>query len=140
VLGAVIAIAVYVAVAMAVDRDRRAIATRVSILTAQAAAVDSHAAEIERLRSAPQPVQSRDDLRSVLEIEARASGVARMPVKIVARSADEAEVAVAAAPFADWLAWVAALQRQQVRVETCRIEALATPGLVNATATFVRAR
>jgi type II secretory pathway component PulM len=40
--------------------------------------------------------------------------------------------------FADWLAWLATLQSQQVRVEAARVEALATPGMVSVTATLTR--
>ena len=43
-------------------------------------------------------------------------------------------------PFADWLAWVATLQEQHIRLDSSRIEALSTPGLVGISATFVRAR
>jgi type II secretory pathway component PulM len=47
-------------------------------------------------------------------------------------------VTFGAVAFAAWLAWVERLQSQQVRVDACRIEALATPGLVSAAATLVR--
>jgi general secretion pathway protein M len=42
--------------------------------------------------------------------------------------------------FVDWLAWIAALQAQQVRLEAARVEALAAPGMVSASATLTRAR
>mgnify|MGYP003704723109 CR=1 FL=1 len=41
--------------------------------------------------------------------------------------------------FADWLTWVGGLQSQQIRLESSRIEALSTPGLVGITASFARA-
>jgi type II secretory pathway component PulM len=40
--------------------------------------------------------------------------------------------------FVDWLAWLATLQAQQVRVEAARVEALAAPGMVSVTATLTR--
>jgi general secretion pathway protein M len=50
-------------------------------------------------------------------------------------------VVFGAVPFADWLNLVVGLKSQQVRLDTCRIEALATsPGLVSVTATLVRAK
>ena len=61
-------------------------------------------------------------------------------VRIDAPDANQVKVDFGALPFADWLAWVASLQAQQVRLDTCRIEALSTPGLVSVTATLVRAK
>jgi type II secretory pathway component PulM len=49
-------------------------------------------------------------------------------------------VVFGSAPFADWLAWITSLQTQQIRLDSSRIEALSTPGLVGVTATFVRAK
>jgi type II secretory pathway component PulM len=60
--------------------------------------------------------------------------------RIDARDADHVEVAFGSVPFADWLAWVASLQAQRIRLDTSRIEALKTPGLVSVTATFARAK
>ena len=48
------------------------------------------------------------------------------------------QVSFGAVAFSDWLGWVGALQAQQLRVETCRVEAMTTPGLVNVTVTLVR--
>ena len=47
-------------------------------------------------------------------------------------------VAFGAVSFADWLAWLAALQAQQVRLEAARVEALAAPGMVSVTGTLTR--
>ncbi len=60
--------------------------------------------------------------------------------RIDALDADHVRIAFGAVSFADWLAWTAALQAQQVRVETARIEAMSAPGMVSATATLARAR
>jgi type II secretory pathway component PulM len=45
-----------------------------------------------------------------------------------------------AVAFADWLAWVASLQAEHTRLDTVRVEALSTPGMVGIAATFTRAR
>ena len=49
-------------------------------------------------------------------------------------------LAFGAVSFADWLGWVAALQAQQLRLESARVEALSAPGMVSVTATLGRAR
>jgi general secretion pathway protein M len=59
-------------------------------------------------------------------------------VRVDAPDADQVVVVFGAVAFADWLNWIDALKAQQVRLDTCRIEALSTPGLVGITATLVR--
>jgi type II secretory pathway component PulM len=59
-------------------------------------------------------------------------------MRIDARGAQEVGATLGSVPFAAWLAWVAALEQQQVRLETCRIEPMSAAGLVSVTATFVR--
>jgi len=49
-------------------------------------------------------------------------------------------VTLGAVSFAHWLDWIAALQSQNVRLESARVEALSAPGMVSATATLTRAR
>ena len=61
-------------------------------------------------------------------------------LRMDARDADQVQVVFGSVAFADWLTWVASLQGQNIRVDTGRIEALSTPGLVSVTATFVRAK
>ena len=59
-------------------------------------------------------------------------------LRIDARDADQVQVVFGSVPFADWLAWIATLQAQHIRLDTSRIEALTTPGLVSVTATLAR--
>ncbi|HEX2829451.1 MAG TPA: type II secretion system protein GspM [Burkholderiales bacterium] len=140
VLVAVAAILLYVVAFGAIDARRQKLGERVNALSAQAAALERHAAEIERLRGIARAAPAGGDLRAAIETEARARGVARSVTHLDNKSANEVEAALPSVAFGDWLAWVAALQRQNVRVATCRIEALSTPGVVNVTATFVRGR
>ena len=60
--------------------------------------------------------------------------------RIDAADANHVQVVFGSVAFADWLDSVAALQAQHIRLDTSRIEALSTPGLVSVTATFARAR
>jgi len=61
-------------------------------------------------------------------------------VRIDAPDANQVVVVFGAVAFADWLNWIAGLRSQHVRLDTCRIEALSTPGMVSVTATLVRAK
>jgi type II secretory pathway component PulM len=61
-------------------------------------------------------------------------------LRIDAQNADQVQVVFGSVAFADWLAWVATLQAQRIRLDTGRIEALSTPGLVSVTATLTRPR
>ena len=60
--------------------------------------------------------------------------------RIDAPDANQVQVVFGSVAFADWLAWIASLQTQHIRLDSSRIEALSTPGLVGVTATFVRAK
>lgn len=138
-LGVVVAVLLYVVAVGALDARRQKLDERVTALSAQAAALERDALEIERLRGAAR-APAGGDLRAAIETEARATGIARSVARLEDKAADTVEAALQSVAFGDWLAWVSALQRQNVRVETCRIEALPPPGLVNVAVTFVRGR
>jgi len=61
-------------------------------------------------------------------------------VRIDAPDANQVQVVFGAVAFAEWLAWVASLQAERIRLDTGRIETLSTPGMVGVTATFTRAK
>jgi type II secretory pathway component PulM len=137
-LAAVLGAALYLLVLHSADGGRTRLLKSVATLRAQAALLDQHAAEHERLRAAPAPAASSADLRTLIQTRADA---ARFPLtRIDAPDADHVQVTLGAVAFADWLAWIAALQAQHVRLETARVEALAGPGLVSVSASFARSR
>ncbi len=78
-------------------------------------------------------------MRTLIQAQAGSAGLASALVRIDAPDANRVQVVFGAVAFPDWLNWVATLNSQNIRVETCRIEALSKPGLVSVTATFVRA-
>jgi general secretion pathway protein M len=137
-LAAIVGVALYLSLLHSADRGRTQLLSSVATMRTKAALFEQHAAEHERLRATPAPAASGADLRTVIQNRADA---ARLPLtRIDARDADHVQVTLGAVAFADWLAWTAALQAQQVRLETARIEALAAPGLVSVSATFARSR
>ena len=137
-----VGVALYFALVYVLDRSRSEMRANLATLRGQAAVLERHAAEIERLRVVspvvPPPPRPRE-LRALVDAEARAAGFTPAQLRVDVRSADEIQVVLGSAPFAAWLAWVASLQAREVRLETCRIEPLSTPGLVSVTATFVNA-
>jgi len=132
--------AVYVWLVQSAWQARAQLQPAVATLRAQAARLDQQALEVGRLRAAPPATVSPTDLRTLVQARAGAAGLSRALVRIDAPDADQVLVVFGAVAFADWLTWIDGMKSQHVRLEACRIEALATPGLVSATATLVRAK
>lgn len=136
---AIIVIAVmYVSLLYSASRARPQLRANVLSLRADAARIEQHASEVERLRAVRPPVASSTDLRTLIQAQAGSAGLASGLVRIDAPEANRVQVVFGAVAFPDWLNWVVALNSQNIRLETCRIEALSKPGLVSVTATFVR--
>jgi general secretion pathway protein M len=140
ILTAVLGAALYLWLVQSAHRARGQLTTTVTTLRAQAARLEQLAAEYERLRATPPATASSTDLRALVQAQAGAAGLSRALQRIDAPDANQVQVVLGAVAFADWLNWVASLQSQRVRLDTCRIEALSTPGLVSVTATFTRAK
>ncbi len=123
----------------AVDRSRLELRmATVPALRERAGLLESQAAEYERLRAAPPATVSPTDLRVLVQTQAGAAGLSKALQSSEAADANQVKVVFGAIAFADWLSWLVNLEAQNVHVETCRIEALTTPGLVSVTATLVR--
>lgn len=139
-LGLMLGIALYVWLVQSAGRARVQLHASVMTLRAQAGRLDQQAIEVDRLRAAPAAAASPTDLRTLVQAQASAAGLTRALVRIDAPDADQVVVVFGAVAFADWLNWIAALKSQHVRLDTGRIEALSTPGMVSVTATLVRAK
>jgi general secretion pathway protein M len=139
-LAALLGAILYVWLVQSAGHARAQMQPAVTTLRAQAARLDQQALEVGRLRAAPPATVSPTDLRTLVETRTGAAGLTRTLVRIDAPNADRVIVVFGAVAFADWLNWIDGMQSQHVRLEACRIEALATPGLVSATATLVRAK
>ncbi len=140
VLAVVVAVALYLWLVQSAYRARAQLGASVSVLRTQAVRLNADAAEYERLRSIPAPPAPQTDLRTQVQAQAGSAGLARAIVRIDAPDANQVQVAFGSVPFAEWVAWIMSLQSQQIRLDSSRIEALSTPGLVGVTATFVRAK
>ena len=140
VLAAVVGAVLYLVLVQSAYRARAQLGSSVSVLRAQALRLDADANELTRARAAPAAPAPQTDLRTQMQAQAGAAGLARALLRIDARDADQVQVVFGSVAFADWLAWVATLQAQHIRLDTSRIEALTTPGLVSVTATLTRAK
>lgn len=140
ILAVVLGVALTVWLVQSAAQARVQLRASVTTLRAQAERVDRQALEIGRLRAAPAVTASVSDIRTLVQTQAGAAGLARALVRIDTPDADQAIVVFGAVAFADWLHWVAGLKSQHIRLANCRIEALATPGQVSVTATLVRAK
>ena len=124
------------------SRARAQLGRSVSQLRAAAIRLDASADEIARLRATqPTPLQpsaSQPDFRAQMQAQIDSAGLARSLLRIEPVDAGQVRVLFGAVPFADWLAWVESLQAQQIRLDSARIEAMSTSGLVSVTATYVR--
>lgn len=140
ILAALIAVVLYLWLIQSAQRARTQLNASLSVLRAQAIRLELDATELERVRAMQVPPTAQTDLRTLIQARADAAGLARALVRIDAPEANQVQVVFGSVAFAEWLAWVASLQAERVRLDTSRIEALSTPGLVGVTATFTRAR
>ena len=120
------------------DRARTRLEAGAATLRAQVRVLESQAAEVERLRALAPARASRTELRALVQSQAEAGGLARALVRVDVLDAGRVQVVFGAVRFSDWLAWVTAMQAQQARVESTRVEAMSAPGLVSVTTTLVR--
>jgi general secretion pathway protein M len=137
-LAAVVIAVLYLWLLYSAERARSRLGTTVTALRAQAARLEQHAAEYERLRAKAPATASNTDLRTLVQAQAGAAGLSRALHRVDSPDPGQVQVVLGAVAFVDWLDWIAALESQQVRLAACRIEALAAPGMVNVTATLVR--
>jgi general secretion pathway protein M len=138
-LAAIVVAMLYVTLVVSAGRIRPQLRASVLALRADAIRLEQHASEVERLRTVRAPAASQTDLRTLIQDLAGSAGLAEGLVRIEAQDVNRVQAVFGAVPFPDWLNWLVALNAQNIRLETCRIEALSKPGLVSVTATFVRA-
>ncbi len=118
---------------------RERLGANVATLRQQALVMERDGAEVVRLRQVKGPAGTVGDLAVEVRSVAQAAGVAAALVRIDALDANRVQVIFGSVAFADWLAWVAALEGRLVWLDSCRVEATPGSGMVGATAILVRA-
>jgi len=140
VLAAVAGAAMYAWLIESGSHARTQLGSSLSVLRTQAVRLERDAAELARVRAARVAPASKTDLRTQVQAQLATSGLVGALLRIDAVDANHVQVVFGSVAFADWLEWIAALQAQQIRLDTGRVEALSTPGLVGVTATLARAQ
>lgn len=138
VMAVVIGLSLYMWLWQSSNLARRQSAVAVKALRNQALRLERDAAEYARLRALPPATSSTTPLRDLVRAQSDAAGLSKALVRIDAPEANRIQVVFAAVPFEAWLTLVGTLQAQQIRVDSCRIEALSSPGMVGVTATLMR--
>ncbi len=123
-------------------QERSRLKLSVSTLKSQSASMEENTSEFGRLKAtvASKALPATKDIREAVQGAIDSAGLSASLIKMDAPDAGTVQISFSALSFADWLAFTRNLQAQQIRIETCRIEALATAGLVSITATLSRAR
>ncbi|GEM_PF-1068814 len=137
---AIIVILLYVWLLQSATQARTRLKTAVATLQAQTAQLEQQSLEYAKLRAAPLPTASSTDLRTLVQSQVDTAGLSQVLLKIDVQDSHRLQVTFGATPFAAWLDWTQALQSQQIRIESSRIEALSTAGLVSITATLARSQ
>lgn len=132
-----LAVAACLALVIAALQAREPLLSDVQALRATAATMDQQVRELERLRRLPAPAAPEQTLR----VRVQAALDAKLPPAAATRleSPDPGQVVVVfeTVAFAAWLRWTEDLATRQVRLASCRIDALPAPGQVSITATLV---
>ncbi len=123
---------------LSVAPARERLQGRVAVLRMQAGVMEQQALALERLRAMPRPPASRSDLGALVRAQIDVAGMSHGLTKLDMPDPNQVTVAFENLDFADWLAWVADMDAQQVRLAACRIDAQAMPGVVNVTASLQR--
>jgi len=137
-LAALLLLAAYAWLVIGVGKARSELSASLASLRIQAARLERDAGEIQSLRQRSVAKTAALDLRALAQAQAGAAGLTRALQRVDAPSSNQVQVVFAAVAFADWLVWLNGMQAQQLRLESCRLEALATPGLVSVTAGLSR--
>lgn len=125
------------ALAAAALQAREPLRRDVAALRADNARMQQQALELAQLRAMPPP-PAHGELLATVQSSIEATSLASGLAQVESPDTDHVVVVFKAVAFADWLRWVEALATRQVRLESCRIEALPASGRVGVTATFVR--
>ena len=114
------------------SQERLRLRARLPQLKLSATQMRANVDEVMRLKAnlnqAPQSAQS---LRTLLEQSAAAYKLRDNLSQINTEGDNRIRLSLGSVPFDDWIQWLAQLQTQyRMRLESCRVEGLAQPGIV----------
>ncbi len=138
VMAAFVATVLYVWLVQSAMQARTRLTAAVTTLQSQTLQMEQQSVEHAKLLAAPALPPADTDLRTLVQSQIDTAGLSQSLLKLDVQDTQRVRVTFGSAVFTDWLEWVQAMQTQRVRIETCRIEALSTTGLVSITAMLVR--
>lgn len=118
--------------------DRSRLLRQRPALLDQRHALQAHAVEIEQLRSRVTVSTGEMALADLLKRRLESGGYGGTAARIESQGVEGVVITFPSVAFPDWLRWVVGLREQRIRIASCRIEALPTPGMVVIKATFAR--
>jgi len=110
----------------------------VAALRADTLRMQQQSLELAQLRAATPPPADPRPLRAMVQSSLDGAALSSSLASLEAPDPEHVVVVFSAVAFADWLQWLEALAARQVRLESCRVEALPTGGMVGVTVTLVR--
>ena len=137
-LGMALGLMLYAWLVGTATQARERLLPSVAQLRVDAARQARQADEILRLRAAPKASSADADLRQIVRAAADAGGLGGALVSVERMGAREVKVVFAQLAFSAWLEWAEAMQAQQLRFASVRMESQAAPGQVSVTATLER--
>jgi type II secretory pathway component PulM len=135
-LGLVVVVACLALVIAALEA-REPLLRNVQALRAASATMDQQARELDRLRRLPAPATPTETLRTRVQAALDANLPSGTRTRLEAPDPGQVVVVFETVAFAAWLRWIEDLATRQVRLESCRIDALPAAGQVSITATLV---
>ena len=133
------AAALYVVLVGSALQSRDPLRRDVESLRAAVVRMDVQARELAQLRAAPPLAVATGELRARVQSSLDDARLSNAVAKLDTPDLDHVVVVFDAVAFSDWLRWLESLAARQVRLESCRIDALPASGTVSVTATLARA-
>lgn len=122
------------------QRDAAQMRKELPQLRVQARQLQQDAAEVAQLRAQPVVARTVDSLASIVEQRAVAGGLRERIESIAALDTRHVRVVLPQVAFDTWVAWLGELQANDgIRVESARIEASGTAGVVKVEAVLAGA-
>ena len=119
-------------------RDRQKLRTSLPQLRLNAEQVRLNAAEVVKLKALPAPALMPSGIRGVVETSAAFFKLRESLGQVNVEGDERISISMTKASFDSWIRWLGHLQEQyRIRLESCQVEALPQPGLVNIKAVLV---
>lgn len=120
-------------------RDRQKLRANLPQLRLNAEQVRLNAAEVNKLKALPASAElPNGGIRGVVETSATAFKLRESLGQVIVEGNERISISMTIVSFDSWVRWIGNLQEQyRLRLESCQVEALPQPGLVNIKAVLV---